>query len=63
MREKLKLYIYGYMNSMRSSHVPEKECHRNIEVIWLLKTLKPDHNTIASFRKDVHSSRCARRMQ
>ncbi len=48
----LKLYIYGYMNSMRSSRVLEKECHRNIEVIWLLKTLKPDHNTIARFRKD-----------
>lgn len=39
----LKLYIYGYMNTMRSSRVLEKECHRNIEVMWLLKTLKPDH--------------------
>jgi transposase len=48
----LKLYIYGYMNRMRSSRVLEKECHRNIEVMWLLKTLKPDHNTIARFRKD-----------
>lgn len=48
----LKLYIYGYMNRMRSSRVLEKECHRNIEVIWLLKNLKPDHNTIARFRKD-----------
>jgi transposase len=48
----LKLYIYGYMNRMRSSRVLEKECHRNIEVIWLMKTLKPDHNTIARFRKD-----------
>ena len=48
----LKLYIYGYMNRMRSSRVLEKECHRNIEVIWLLKTLKPDHNTISRFRKD-----------
>jgi len=48
----LKLYIYGYMNRMRSSRVLEKECHRNLEVIWLLKTLKPDHNTISRFRKD-----------
>src|SRR5690554_2450973 len=48
----LKLYIYGYMNRMRSSRQLEKECHRNLEVIWLLKNLKPDHNTIALFRKD-----------
>src|SRR5690606_25695761 len=48
----LKLYIYGYMNRMRSSRQLEKECHRNLEVIWLLKNLKPDHNTIARFRKD-----------
>lgn len=47
----LKLYIYGYMNRMRSSRQLEKECMRNIEVIWLLKNLKPDHNTIARFRK------------
>lgn len=47
----LKLYIYGYMNRMRSSRVLEKECHRNLEVIWLMKNLKPDHNTIARFRK------------
>jgi len=48
----LKLYIYGYMNRMRSSRQLEKECLRNIEVIWLLKNLRPDHNTIARFRKD-----------
>ncbi len=47
----LKLYIYGYMNRMRSSRQLEKECRRNLEVIWLLKNLKPDHNTIARFRK------------
>src|SRR5690554_4421477 len=40
------------MNRMRSSRQLEKECHRNLEVIWLLKNLKPDHNTIARFRKD-----------
>lgn len=48
----LKLYIYGYMNRMRSSRRLEKECERNLEAIWLLKNLKPDHNTIARFRKD-----------
>src|SRR5690554_2664980 len=48
----LKLYIYGYMNRMRSSRRLEKECERNLEVIRLLKNLKPDHNTIARFRKD-----------
>lgn len=48
----LKLYIYGYMNRTRSSRVLEKECYRNIEVMWLLKNLKPDHNTIARFRKE-----------
>lgn len=48
----LKLYIYGYFNRIRSSRQLEKECKRNIEVIWLLESLKPDHNTIANFRKD-----------
>ncbi len=48
----LKLYIYGYMNRIRSSRQLEKECKRNIEVIWLLGHLQPDHNTIARFRKD-----------
>jgi transposase len=47
----LKLYIYGYMNRMRSSRQLERECGRNIGVIWLLGNLKPDHNTIARFRK------------
>lgn len=48
----LKLYIYGYLNKIRSSRDLEKECSRNIEVMWLLKCLKPDHNTIANFRRD-----------
>lgn len=48
----LKLYIYGYLNRIRSSRQLEKECHRNIEVIWLMKNLKPDHNTISNFRRD-----------
>lgn len=48
----LKLYIYGYMNRTRSSRVLEKECRRNIEVMWLIESLTPDHNTISNFRKD-----------
>lgn len=51
-KDLLKLYIYGYMNSTRSSRELEKECKRNIEVIWLLKGLAPDHNTISNFRRD-----------
>ena len=48
----LKLYIYGYMNKVRSSRDLEKECKRNIEVMWLMKCLQPDHNTISNFRRD-----------
>jgi len=48
----LKLFIYGYLNKVRSTRDLEKECRRNIEVMWLLKSLKPDHNTIANFRRD-----------
>lgn len=48
----LKLYIYGYLNKLRSSRDLEKECKRNIEVMWLLKCLQPDHNTISNFRRD-----------
>ena len=48
----LKLYIYGYLNRVRSSRQLEKECKRNIEVLWLLKNLQPDHNTISNFRRD-----------
>jgi transposase/IS5 family transposase len=48
----LKLYIYGYLNRVRSSRRLEAECHRNIEVIWLLRGLKPDFKTIADFRSD-----------
>ena len=48
----LKLFIYGYLNRMRSSRVLEKECVRNMELIWLMKSLVPDHNTISNFRKD-----------
>lgn len=48
----LKLFIYGYMNRIRSSRHLEKECKRNIELMWLMKGLAPDHNTIANFRKN-----------
>jgi transposase len=48
----LKLYIYGYLNRVRSSRRLELECHRNIEVIWLLRALEPDFKTIADFRRD-----------
>ena len=48
----LRLYIYGYLNRYRSSRVLERECQRNVELMWLLRGLKPDHNTIANFRRD-----------
>ena len=51
-KDLLKLFIYGYLNSIRSSRVLEKECKRNVEVMWLLKQLYPDHNTISNFRRD-----------
>jgi len=46
----LKLFIYGYLNKVRSTRDLEKEARRNIEVMWLLRTLTPDHNTIFRFR-------------
>ena len=51
-KDLLKLYIYGYLNKIRSSRALEKECKRNIELIWLVKGLVPDHNTISNFRRD-----------
>ena len=48
----LKLYIYGYLNRIRSSRRLEAETHRNLEVIWLLRQLRPDFKTIADFRRD-----------
>jgi transposase len=48
----LKLFIYGYMNRIRSSRQLEKECKRNLEVMWLMRGLVPDHNTISNFRRD-----------
>ena len=48
----LKLYIYGYLNRIQSSRRLEREAGRNLEVLWLLKRLAPDHKTIADFRTD-----------
>ena len=48
----LKLYIYGYLNRIQSSRRLERECQRNLEVMWLTGRLAPDHKTIADFRKD-----------
>ncbi len=48
----LKLYIYGYLNRVRSSRRLEGETHRNLEVIWLMRQLQPDFKTIADFRRE-----------
>ena len=64
----LKIYVYGYLNQVQSSRRLERECARNLELIWLTGRLKPDFKTIADFRKDNgpasarsagSSSRCA----
>ena len=47
----LKLYVYGYLHRVRSSRRLEAECRRNVEVMWLLGRLIPDHKTIAEFRR------------
>ena len=47
----LKLYLYGYLNKIRSSRKLEKECSRNRELEWLLQGLEPNYHTIADFRK------------
>lgn len=51
-RDLLRLYLYGYLHRVRSSRMLEQECARNVEVMWLLRKLRPDHKTIADFRKD-----------
>ena len=48
----LKLYIYGYLNRIQSSRRLERECQRNVELMWLTERLSPDFKTIADFRKD-----------
>jgi transposase len=51
-KDLLKLYIYGYLNQVRTSRKLQRECHRNVEAMWLMKKLTPDFKTIADFRKD-----------
>lgn len=51
-RDMLKLYMYGYLNHIRSSRRLQKEAARNVEVMWLLKKVVPDYRCIADFRKD-----------
>ena len=48
----LKLYVYGYLNRVQSSRRLERETGRNVELMWLLGRLVPDHKTVADFRKD-----------
>lgn len=50
-RDLLRLFIYGYLNRTRSSRMLERETHRNLEVVWLMRKLRPDHKTIAEFRR------------
>src|SRR6266852_4638692 len=50
-RDLLKLYLYGYLNQIRSSRRLETECRRNVELMWLLGRLYPDHKSIAEFRR------------
>lgn len=51
-RDLFKLYIYGYLNRIRTSRLLERECKRNVELIWLLKGLQPCFRTIAGFRSE-----------
>ena len=48
----LRLYLYGYLHRLRSSRKLEQETHRNVELMWLLRKLRPDFKTIADFRRD-----------
>jgi transposase len=50
-RDLLKLYLYGYLQQTRSSRRLEAECQRNVEMMWLLGRLRPDHKSIAEFRR------------
>jgi transposase len=62
-RDLLKLYLYGYLQQVRSSRRLEAECRRNVEVMWLLGRLQPDHKSIAEFRRrngEAITGACAR---
>ncbi len=58
-RDLLKLYLYGYLQQIRSSRRLEAECRRNVEVMWLLSSLEPDYKSIAEFRR-MHSEAVSR---
>src|SRR5947207_658208 len=49
-KDLLRLYLYGYLNRIRTSRLLERETTRNLELFWLMKRLSPDHKTIADFR-------------
>ena len=51
-RDLLKFYIYGYLNRVRTGRRLERECQRNVELMWLMRKLRPDFKTITDFRKD-----------
>jgi transposase len=55
----LKLYLYGYLNQVRSSRRLEREARRNVELIWLLKGLAPGYRSIGNFRKDNRNALAA----
>lgn len=48
----IKIYLYGYLNGLRSSRKLEKECYRNIEMQWLLEDIRPNYHSISDFRKN-----------
>ncbi len=48
----LKIYVYGYLNRVQLSRRLERECQRNLELLWLTGRLMPDFKTVADFRKD-----------
>jgi transposase len=52
----LKLYLYGYLNRIRSSRRLEAEAGRNLELMWLLRCVRPDFKTIADFRRDSRAA-------
>ena len=52
----LKIYLYGYLNGIRSGRNLEKECHRNIEMQWLLEDIRPNYHSITDFRKNNPSA-------
>ena len=52
----MKIYLYGYLNGIRSSRKLEKECFRNMEMQWLLEDIRTNYHSISNFRKDNPSA-------